>query len=48
MKKLDHFIVSRTEGVKALYNQGQLRACYDKAAQAYKEPETRKRGNKTS
>ena len=48
MKKLDHFIVSRTEGVKALYNQGQLRACYDKAAQASKEPETRKRGNKTS
>lgn len=48
MKKLDHFIVSRTEGVKALYNQGQLRACYDKAAQAYKEPETRKKGNKTS
>ncbi len=36
MKKLDHFIVSRTEGVKGLNNQGQLRACYDKAAAAYK------------
>ncbi len=44
MKKLDHFIVSRTEGVKALYNQDQLRACYDRAAQAYRKPETRKRG----
>ena len=38
MKKLDHFIVSRTEGVKALYNQDQLRACYDRAAQAYRKP----------
>ena len=36
MKKLDHFIVSRTEGVKGLNNQNQLRACYDKAAAAYK------------
>ncbi len=38
MKKLNHFIVSRTEGVKALYNQDQLRACYDRAAQAYRKP----------
>ncbi len=38
MKKLDHFIVSRTEGVKALYNQDQLRSCYDRAAQAYRKP----------
>ena len=38
MKKLDYFIVSRTEGVKALYNQDQLRACYDRAAQAYRKP----------
>lgn len=37
MKKLSHFIVSRTEGVKGLYNQGQLRACYDKAAKAYQK-----------
>ena len=29
MQKLDHFIVSRTMGVKGLNNQGQLRACYD-------------------
>ena len=37
MTKLDHFIVSRTEGVKGLNNQSQLRACYDKAAQYYKK-----------
>lgn len=36
MQKLEHFIVSRTEGVKGLNNQYQLRACYDKAAQFYK------------
>lgn len=39
MAKLNHFIVSRTEGVKGLYNQSQLRACYDKAAEAYQKPE---------
>lgn len=37
MKKLDHFIVSRTNGVKGLNNQYQLRGCYDKAASFYKE-----------
>ncbi len=37
MKKLTHFIVSRTDGVKALSNQSQLRVCYDKAAQAYQK-----------
>ena len=36
MQKLDHFIVSRTQGVKSLNNQGQLRVCFDKAAQFYK------------
>ena len=36
MKKLDHFIISRTEGVKRLSNQYQLRACYDKISQYYK------------
>lgn len=36
MQKLEHFIISRTEGVKGLNNQYQLRACYDKAAQFYK------------
>lgn len=35
MKKLDHFIISRTNGVKGLNNQYQLRGCYDKAAQFY-------------
>lgn len=37
MRKLDHFIVSRTMGVKGLNNQGQLRACYDRAAKFYKK-----------
>ena len=37
MQKLDHFIVSRTMGVKGLNNQGQLRACYDHAAKFYKK-----------
>ncbi|MFR7506025.1 MAG: DNA topoisomerase, partial [Mediterraneibacter faecis] len=31
MRKLDHFITSRTVGVKGLNNQYQLRACYEKA-----------------
>ena len=37
MQKLDHFIVSRTEGVRELRNQSQLRNCYDKIAQFYKK-----------
>ena len=37
MQKLDHFIVSRTMGVKGLNNQGQLRACYDRLAKFYKK-----------
>lgn len=36
MQKLSHFIVSRTDGVRGLNNQYQLRACYDRAAQFYK------------
>ena len=36
MAKLEHFIRSRTSGVMGLNNQGQLRVCYDKAAQYYK------------
>ena len=36
MQKLDHFIVSRTDGVKGLNNQSQLRACYDRTARFYK------------
>ena len=35
MRKLDHFITSRTVGVKGLNNQYQLRACYEKAAVFY-------------
>ena len=36
MQKLDHFIVSRTNGVRGLNNQYQLRGCYDRAARYYK------------
>ena len=32
MMKLDRFVSSRTEGVKGLNNQYQLRACYDRVA----------------
>ena len=48
MEKLDRFIVSRTQGVKDLNNQSQLRACYDKAAAFYKtrNPKTSKTGVK--
>lgn len=35
MRKLDHFITSRTVGVKGLNNQYQLRVCYEKAAGFY-------------
>ncbi|PWJ51856.1 DNA topoisomerase [Faecalicatena contorta] len=35
MKKLNHFIISRTNGVKSLNNQYQLKNCYDRAAQFY-------------
>lgn len=35
MAKLDRFIVSRTQGVKGLRNEGALKACYDKAAEYY-------------
>lgn len=37
MKKLDHFIVGRTQGVLALNNQYQLKSCYDRAAKFYKK-----------
>ncbi|XCP83566.1 DNA topoisomerase [Roseburia hominis] len=51
MTKLDHFIVSRTNGVLGLNNQSQLRSCYDKAAVFYKNgatAKTRKGKGKTS
>lgn len=44
MKKLDHFIISRTNGVKGLNNQYQLRGCYDRAAQFYKKEADTKPG----
>lgn len=37
MTKLDHFIVSRTNGVKGLNNQYQLRTFYEKASRFYKK-----------
>ena len=37
MKKLDDFISRRTENVKRLNNQYQMRACYDHVAQFYKK-----------
>ncbi len=39
MQKLSHFIISRTDVVKNLHNQFQLRACYDQAARFYKKQE---------
>ncbi|WP_346663727.1 DNA topoisomerase [uncultured Merdimonas sp.] len=44
MKKLDQFIISRTEGVKQLRNEGQLRACYDQAARYYRKPAAKSAG----
>lgn len=35
MEKLDHFVVSRTNGVKALNNQYAMKQFYDRAAQFY-------------
>ena len=35
MAKLEHFVGSRTSGVMGLYNQGQLKQCYDKVAPYY-------------
>ena len=46
MMKLDRFVSSRTEGVKGLNNQYQLRACYDRVAPFYKnEKQTSKSSN---
>ena len=44
MQKLDHFIVSRIDGVKGLNNQYQLRECYQKAASFYKKTTGRQYG----
>ena len=46
MKKLDDFITRRTEGVKGLNNQYQLRACYDKAAGFYKRAGSGRKGDR--
>lgn len=47
MRKLDHFITSRTVGVKGLNNQYQLRACYEKAAGFYPSVNSNKTSGRT-
>ena len=47
MRKLDHFITSRTVGVKGLNNQYQLRACYEKAAGFYSSVNSNKTTGRT-
>ena len=46
MMKLDRFVSSRTEGVKGLNNQYQLRACYDRVAPFYKNEKTTSRSGR--
>ena len=47
MRKLDHFITSRTVGVKGLNNQYQLRACYEKASGFYPSVNSNKTTGRT-
>ena len=47
MRKLDHFITSRTVGVKGVNNQYQLRACYEKAAGFYPSVNSNKTTGRT-
>lgn len=47
MRKLDHFITSRTVGVKGLNNQYHLRACYEKAAGFYPSVNSNKTTGRT-
>ena len=47
MRKLDHFITSRTVGVKGLNNQYQLRVCYEKAAGFYPSVNSNKMTGRT-
>ena len=46
MEKLEKFIRQRTDAVKGLNNQYQLRAYFDYAAQFYKKPATKKKTKK--
>lgn len=48
MQKLEHFIRQRTDAVKGLKNQNDLRKCFDYAAQFYKKEPKRKRENTNS
>lgn len=47
MEKLEKFIRQRTDAVKGLNNQYQLRAYFDYAAQFYKKPATKKKTKKS-
>ncbi len=47
MKKLEDFIQKRTDAVKGLNNQYQLRTYFDYAAQFYKQPAKKSGGKKT-
>lgn len=47
MKKLEDFIQKRTDAVKGLNNQYQLRTYFDYAAQFYKQPTKKSGGKKT-
>ena len=38
MEKLNGFVARRTNAVKGLRNQAELKKCYDYAAQFYKSP----------
>ncbi|MBQ1571837.1 MAG: hypothetical protein IIZ78_11975, partial [Clostridiales bacterium] len=42
MNKLNGFVARRTNAVKSLNNQYQLKQCYDYAAQFYKKKTTRR------
>ena len=44
MEKLDRFVAGRTQGVKGLNNQYQLRECYDRAALFHRKSGGRKAG----
>lgn len=46
MQKLEKFVRQRTDAVKGLNNQFQLRQCFDYAAQFYKKPAGKKKGSK--
>ena len=46
MEKLERFVKSRTQSVAGLNNQCVLRACFEKAAESYKEKNEKKKKEK--